>query len=322
MAQTLTRSGERLQAPPPSSVRRWRHRVGVLLHRFPGARLALLLGPVLIWMVVIYLGSLALLFVTSFWRQDNVTGAIVQNWGLTNYQFLVQTPVYRTIAIRTVGIALAVTVTDIVLAIPIAYYAARIASPRMRTFLLLSMVLPLWSSYLVRVYAWRTILSGDGVLNWSLHQLHLGSVNLGFSRWSLWIVFSYLWLPYVTLPVYAALERIPNSLIEASTDLGAQWITTFRRVILPIALPGIIAGSIFAFSLTIGDYIAPDIVGDTEFIGNVIYQNVGIQNDITFAAAYAIVPALLMAVYLLIARQLKAFEVLCAASARSRRNRF
>ena len=310
MAQTLTRMGERLQAPPPSAVRRLRHRVGALLQRFPGARLALLLGPVLIWMVIIYLGSLALLFVTSFWRQDNVTGAIVQDWGLTNYQFLVQTPVYRTIAIRTVGIALAVTVTDIVLAIPIAYYAARIASPRVRTFLLLSMVLPLWSSYLVRVYAWRTILSGDGVLNWTLHQIHLGSVNLGFSRWSLWIVFSYLWLPYVTLPVYAALERIPNSFIEASTDLGARWFTTCRRVILPIAIPGLVAGSIFAFSLTLGDYVAPSLVGDTEFIGNVIYQSVGIANDIPFAAAYAVVPALVMGVYLLIARQLKAFEAL------------
>lgn len=310
MAQRLMRPGERLTAPPPSAVRRLRHRIGVFLHQVPAARLALLLGPVLLWMIVIYLGSLALLFLTSFWRQDPVTGAIVQDWGLTNYQFLVGESVYRIIAIRTVGIAVAVTVTDIALAIPIAYYAARIASPRVRTLLLLSMVLPLWSSYLVRVYAWRTILSGDGVLNWSLHQLHLGSVNLGFSRWSLWIVFSYLWLPYVTLPVYAALERIPNSLIEASTDLGARWITTFRRVIMPIALPGIIAGSIFAFSLTIGDYIAPDLVGDTEFIGNVIYQNVGIQNDIPFAAAYAIVPALVMAVYLLIARQLKAFEAL------------
>jgi len=310
MAQRLNRVGERLHAPPPSAVRRLRHRVGLVLHRYPGARLALLLGPVLIWMLVIFLGSLGLLLITSFWRQDSVTGPMVQNWSLTNCQFLVQVDVYRTIAIRTVGIALAVTVTDIVLAIPIAYYAARIASPRVRTFLLLSMVLPLWSSYLVRVYAWRTILSGDGVLNWSLHQIHLGSVNLGFSRWSLWIVFSYLWLPYVTLPVYAALERIPNSLIEASTDLGARWITTFRRVILPIALPGMVAGSIFAFSLTLGDYIAPSMVGDTEFIGNVIYQAVGIANNIPFAAAYAIVPALVMAVYLLIARQLKAFEAL------------
>jgi putative spermidine/putrescine transport system permease protein len=207
MAQTLMRTGKRLAAPPPGAVRRLRHAIGTFLYRVPSARLALLLGPVLLWMVVIYLGSLGLLFVTSFWRQDSVTGAIVQNWGLTNYQFLVQEDVYRTIAVRTVGIALAVTVTDIALAIPIAYYAARIATPRVRTLLLLSMVLPLWSSYLVRVYAWRTILSGDGVLNWSLHQLHLGSVNLGFSRWSLWIVFSYLWLPYVALPVFAALER-------------------------------------------------------------------------------------------------------------------
>lgn len=310
MAQSTIRMGERLEAPPPSGARLWRHRVGGFLVRFPWARLVLLLGPVLLWMVVVYLGSLALLFVTSFWRQDSVTGAIVQQWGLTNYQFLVSEPVYRTIALRTVFIAIAVTATDVALAIPIAYYAARIASPRVRTFLLLSMVLPLWSSYLVRVYAWRTILSGDGVLNWSLHQLHLGSVSLGFSRWSLWIVFSYLWLPYVTLPVYAALERIPNTLIEASTDLGARWFTTFRRVILPIALPGIVAGTIFAFSLTIGDYIAPDLVGDTEFIGNVIYQSVGIANDIPFAAAYAVVPALVMAIYLLIARQLKAFEAL------------
>src|SRR5919204_5328166 len=310
MAQTLIATGERLQAPPPTGARLWRHRIGGVLYRVPASRLALLLGPVLLWMVLIYLGSLALLFLTSFWRQDSVTGAIVQNWGLTNYQFLFQVDVYRTIALRTVGIAIAVTVTDVVLAVPIAYYAARIASPRMRTFLLLSMVLPLWSSYLVRVYAWRTILSGDGVLNWSLHQIHLGSVNLGFSRWSLWIVFSYLWLPYVTLPVYAALERIPNSLIEASTDLGARWSTTFRRVIIPIALPGIIAGSIFAFSLTLGDYIAPDLVGNTEFIGNVIYQSVGIANNIPFAAAYAVVPALVMALYLLIARQLKAFEAL------------
>src|SRR2546428_2006647 len=223
-------------------------------------------------MLVIFLGSLDLLLITTFWRQDSVTGAIVQNWSLTNYQSLVQVDVYRTIAIRTVGIALAVTVTDIVLAIPIAYYAARIASPRVRTFLLLSMVLPLWSSYLVRVYAWRTILSGDGVLNWSLHQVHLGSVNLGFSRWSLWIVFSYLWLPFVALPVYAALERIPNSLIEASTDLGARWITTFRRVTLPIALPGMLAGSLFPFPLTLGAYMPPRLVAGTGVIGNCAFQ--------------------------------------------------
>jgi putative spermidine/putrescine transport system permease protein len=310
MAPALTTVGERLSTPPPSAIRRLRHWVGTVLYRFPGVRLALVLGPVVLWMLVVYLGALALLFVTSFWRQDSITGAIVQDWGLKNYQFLLDVGVYRTIAFRTLSIALAVTLTDILLALPIAYFAARIAGPRVRALLLISMVLPLWSSYLVRVYAWRTILSGDGVLNWTLHQLQLASVNLGFSRWSLWIVFSYLWLPYVTLPVYAALERIPNSLIEASTDLGARWFTTFRRVILPIAMPGIVAGSIFAFSLTIGDYIAPSLVGNTEFIGNVIYQSVGIANNIPFAAAYAVVPALIMAAYLLIARQLKAFEAL------------
>src|SRR5438445_703846 len=236
MAQRLMRPGERRTAPPPSAGRRLRHRIGVFLHQVPAARLALLLGPVLLWMIVIYLGSLALLFLTSFWRQDPVTGAIVQDWGLTNYQCLVGESVYRIIAIRTVGIAVAVTVSDIALAIPIAYYAARIASPRVRTLLLLSMVLPLWSSYLVRVYAWRTILSGDGVLNWSLHQLHLGSVNLGFSRWSLWIVFSYLWLPYVTLPVYAALDRIPYSFIMSLPLVVAMLLTTFVLAFLYVPL--------------------------------------------------------------------------------------
>ena len=282
----------------------------MLLHRVPGLRLLLLLSPPLLWMLVVYLGALAFLFLTAFWRQDPLTAAIVQDWGLQNFKALLAEDVYRQIAFRTLGIALAVTLTDVVLAFPIAYYAARIASPRVRTFLLLSMVIPLWSSYLVRVYAWRTILSGDGLLNWGLRQLHLGSTNLGFSKWSLWIVFCYLWLPYVMLPVYAAMERIPNSLIEASTDLGARWGTTLRRVILPIVWPGIVAGSIFAFSLTLGDYIAPDLVGDTEFIGNVIYQSVGIANNVPFAAAYAIVPALIMAAYLLIARQMKAFEAL------------
>lgn len=282
----------------------------MLLYRLPGLRLLLILSPPLLWMLVIYLGALAFLFLTAFWRQDPLTAAIVQDWGLQNFRALLAEGVYRQIAIRTVGIALAVTLTDVVLAFPIAYYAARIASPRVRTFLLLSMVLPLWSSYLVRVYAWRTILSGDGLLNWSLHQLHLGTTNLGFSKWSLWIVFCYLWLPYVLLPMYAAVERIPDSLIEASTDLGARWGTTLSRVILPIVWPGIVAGSIFAFSLTLGDYIAPDLVGDTEFIGNVIYQSVGVANNVPFAAAYAIVPALIMAAYLLIARQMKAFEAL------------
>lgn len=310
MAQSVLAPGAGLSIPPLSPVRRVTHRVGLFLYRFPGARLALLLGPVLIWMLVIYLGSLALLFVTSFWHQDSISGAIVQDWTLQNFKFLIQEDVYRTIAIRTLGIALVVTLTDVILAIPLAYFAARIATPRVRTFLLLSMVLPLWSSYLVRVYAWRTILSGDGVLNWTLHQAHLGSVNLGFSRWSLWIVFCYLWLPYVVLPVYASLERIPTSLIEASTDLGARWWVTFRRVILPIAWPGVVAGSIFAFSLTLGDYIAPELVGDTEFIGNVIYQAVGIANNVPFAAAYAIVPALIMGIYLLLARRMKAFEAL------------
>jgi putative spermidine/putrescine transport system permease protein len=310
MTRAIAIGGEELRPPPLSPVRGARRRAGLIVYRTPGLRLLLTLGPPMLWMIVVYLGALGLLFVTSFWRQDPLTSAIVQDWNLDNFRFLLTESVYRTIAVRTVGIALAVTITDIILAFPIAYYAARIASRRVRTVLLLSMVLPLWSSYLVRVYAWRVILSGDGILNWSLQKLHLGSVNLGFSKWSLWIVFCYLWLPYVMLPMYAAIERIPNSLIEASTDLGARWLITLRRVILPVALPGIVAGSIFAFSLTLGDYIAPDLVGNTEFIGNVIYQSVGVANNIPFAAAYAIVPALIMAVYLLIARRMRAFDAL------------
>jgi putative spermidine/putrescine transport system permease protein len=262
------------------------------------------------WMVVVYLGALVVLFMAAFWRQNPLTAEIEQVWGFTNFKTLVETDVYREIALRTAGIAAAVTLTDIALALPIAYFAARMVKPRTRTLLLLLVVLPLWSSYLVRVYAWRVIFSGDGFLNWISEGLGLGAIDVGYSNWAVWIVFSYLWLPYVVLPIYAALERIPNSYFEASTDLGARWTTTFRRVVLPIALPGIVAGSIFSFSLTLGDYIAPQLVGNTFFIGNIVYQDVGIANNVPLAAAYALVPVAIMALYLLGARRLGAFEAL------------
>ena len=293
-----------------SGLLRTRRRLSMALHRRPWLKLLLLLGPPLVWMVVIYLGALGLLLASAFWRQDPVTSLVVRDWGLQNFQTLFGTEVFRTIALRTAGMALAVTVTDVVLALPIAYYAARVASPSLRTALLLSLTLPLWSSYLVRVYAWRVILTEGGLLDWVSHGLGLGSFQLGFSNWSLWIVFSYLWLPFVVLPIFTALERVPNSLLEASSDLGAKWWVTVRRVVLPLAVPGIVAGSVFAFSLTLGDYIAPSLVGNTQFIGNVVYDNVGVANNVPFAAAMATVPAAIMALYLFGARRLGALDAL------------
>jgi putative spermidine/putrescine transport system permease protein len=287
-----------------------RTRIAAALYPRKRLKLAALLGPPMGWMVVIYLGSLVVLFIASFWRLDPFTSLIEKTWGIQNFKTVLGTEVYRTVALRTLGIALAVTVIDIILAFPLAYYAARLATPRMRTALLLLVVLPLWSSYLVRVYAWRVIVSGTGLLNWSLDKLHLGSLDIAFTNWAVLITFVYLWLPFVVLPIYAAIERIPNSFIEASADLGASWFTTLRRVILPIALPGIVAGSIFSFSLTLGDYIVPQLVGNTQFIGTIVYQSQGVANNIPFAAAYSLVPVVIVGLYLMMARKLKAFEAL------------
>jgi putative spermidine/putrescine transport system permease protein len=285
-------------------------RLSAFIHRRRWLKLSFLLGPPMGWMLVVYLGALILLFMSAFWRQNPLTAEIEQVWGFTNFQDLVRSDVYRQIALRTAGIAMAVTFADVILAFPLAYYAARMASPRARTLLLLAVVLPLWSSYLARVYAWRVILSGNGLLNSALGAIGVGSLDVGYSNWAIWIVFTYLWLPFVALPIYAALERIPASYLEASGDLGAKWWTTFRRVVWPISFPGIVAGSIFSFSLTLGDYIAPELVGNTFFIGNIVYQSVGIANNVPFAAAYALVPVGIMALYLILARRLGAFEAL------------
>jgi len=211
---------------------------------------------------------------------------------------------------ETVGIAAAVAVSDVLLSFPLAYYAARLATPRVRNALLIAVVLPLWANYLVRVFAWKIILTPSGFLNWLAELMQIGSLQLGRSNWSVWIAFVYLWLPFTLLPIYGALERIPNSFMEASADLGARGPTTFRNVVLPLVLPGIVAGSIFSFSLTLGDYITPELVGNTQFIGNVIFANVGVAGNIPLAAAYAMVPVLIMAIYLLVAKRLGAFEAL------------
>jgi putative spermidine/putrescine transport system permease protein len=287
-------------------------RLQIALFKRPWLRGSLLLSGPLGWMLLIYIAALVALFISAFWTVDPFTGEVVHNWGLQNFKTIVESDTYRNIAFRTIGIAVAVTVTDAVIAFPFAYFAARLASRRMQTILFVLVLLPLWSSYLARVYAWRLILSKDGALNWTTDKLHLGSLDLGYSNTAMWIVFSYIWLPFMITPIWAAIERVPDSLLEASSDLGASRWTTFRRVLLPLAWPGIVAGSIFTFSLTLGDYITPTLVGgaSSDFIGNVVYNNVGVANNVPFAAAFATVPVVVMGIYLVLARRAGATDAL------------
>jgi putative spermidine/putrescine transport system permease protein len=289
-----------------------RIRVSASLFRRPWLRAVLLLSAPGAWFVLIYIAALALLFISALWRVDSFTGNLVHSWTLDNFKTLFTVPAYRTIALRTIGIAAAVTVTDAILALPFAFYAARIASKRLQSVLFVAVLIPLWSSYLVRVYAWRLILAKDGIINWVLGNIGFGSVNIGYSNWAMWIVFSYIWLPFMILPVWSAIERVPDSYIEASADLGARGWRTFRTILMPLILPGLAAGSIFTFSLTLGDFITPTLVGGagSDFIGNVVYQSVGIANNVPFAAAFATVPLVIMGLYLLLARRLGAFEAL------------
>jgi putative spermidine/putrescine transport system permease protein len=276
------------------------------LHGRRRTQIGLLLSGPVGWLVVAYLGSLAVLFVAAFWKLDEFSGQVVHSYSLDNFQTLLDNGVYRDIVLRTVGIAALVTVTDALLAFPIAFYMAKVATPRVRNALVVAVLLPLWASYLVKVYAWRVILSEDGILNWALEPFGIKGPGFGFV--ATWLVFSYLWLPYMILPIYAGLERIPQSVIDASFDLGAAPWRTFRRVVLPLAFPAVVAGSIFTFSLTLGDYITPRLVSSTQFIGNVVYDNVGIANNLPLAAAFATVPVVVMVAYLLVARRLGAFE--------------
>jgi putative spermidine/putrescine transport system permease protein len=291
-----------VSAPAPG------RRLAASLWRRPRLQLSLLLAGPVGWLVIAYLGSLAVLFVAAFWHLDDFSGTLVHDYSLTNFQELVSTPVYRTIVIRTVLIAAAVTLTDALLAFPIAFSMAKLARPRTRALLVVAVLMPLWSSYLVKVYAWRVILQEDGILNWALGPLGLSGP--GFGNVATWLVFSYLWLPYMILPIYAGLERIPASLLDASGDLGGRPGMTLRRVIVPLALPAVVAGSIFTFSLTLGDYIAPRLLSKTQFIGNVVYDNVGVANNLPLAAAFATVPVLIMVAYLVAARRMGAFESL------------
>jgi putative spermidine/putrescine transport system permease protein len=280
--------------------------------RRPWLRGTFMLTPPLAFFLLIYVAALAVLFVSAFWSVDPFTTQVVHTWSTANFREIVTSPDWRRVIYRTVAIAAAVTVTDAVLAFPFAYYAARLASRRVRAVLFVLVLLPLWSSYLVRVYAWKVILAQDGILNWSLAKIGLPAANIGYSNTAMWLVFSYIWLPFMILPIYAALERIPDSYLEASRDLGARGPRTFWTVVLPLALPGLVAGSIFTFSLTLGDYITPVLIGgaSSQFIGNVVYDSVNGSGNLPFGAAFAVVPVLVMGTYLLIARRLGAFEAL------------
>jgi putative spermidine/putrescine transport system permease protein len=280
-------------------------RLADLFHGRPRLQVGSLLAGPIGWLVVGYLGSLAVLLIASFWSVNALSGETIKGFSFDNYKELVDVPVYRDVAGRTIGIAAAATVTDALLAIPIAFYMAKLASPRVKALLVVAVLMPLWSFYLVKVYAWRTMLSTDGAVNWALDPLGISGPGYGTS--AVWLVESYLWLPYMVIPIYAGLERIPNSLLNASDDLGAKPGTTIRRIILPLAFPAIVAGSIFTFSLTLGDYITPSLVSpDTQFIGNVVKAN--ITNNLPLASAFAVVPIIVMIMYLLIARRLGAFE--------------
>jgi putative spermidine/putrescine transport system permease protein len=283
-----------------------RRRLAAWLHRHPWVRLALVLALPLAWLGVAYLGSLVVLFLNAFWTTDPFTSLVVHEFTLDNFVELLTTSVYRSVTIRTVVMAALVTATCIALAYPIAFYMAKVASPRARSILAVAVLMPLWASYLIKAYSWRLILSEGGVLDWALKPFGLSGP--GFGDVAVWLTFTYLWLPFMILPIFAGLERIPTSLLEASADLGGRGWMTFRRVILPLSIPAVVAGSIFTFSLTLGDYIVPGLVSTTQFIGNVIVINVA--QDLPLAAAYSLVPLAIMLIYLFVARRLGAFEAL------------
>jgi putative spermidine/putrescine transport system permease protein len=285
-------------------------RLSAFFFRHRGLKLVLLLAVPLAWLVGVYLASLGSLLVQSFWRADELSPNPIHVWNLDNYrEFLTGDSVYRSIVVRTLGFAAITTLVDIVLAFPLAYYLTRVATPRTRRLVLVLITVPLFSSLIVRLYSVRLILDDGGILHSLLETFGL-NVQIGFSELAMAIAFAYVWLPFMILPVYAALERVPGSLIEASRDLGAKGSTTFRTVVLPLAFPGVVAGSIFTFSLTLGDFITPAIVGgdNHQLIGSVVYSNFGIANNAPFAAAFATVPLVIMAIYLLAARRLGAFD--------------
>ncbi len=299
------------------------NRLSTYLYRRPRLMLALLLLPPLLWFVVVYLGSLASMLLNSFFYLDGFTGKVVRQFTLQTYAKLLES---ANLAIfgRTTLMAAVVTIAAIVVAFPLAYYMARHAGGRMKTFLYLAVTLPLWSSYVVRVYSWKLILAQEGIISWFAHLIHLdgvldwylglpvvGGPSLSVSSTGIFLVFLYIWCPYMILPIETALERVPKSLVEASSDLGANAAQTFRNVVLPLALPGVVAGSIFTFSLTLGDFIVPTLFGNSSyFIGKAVLTYEGTSGNIPLAATFTMGPIVIMIIYLLIARRLGAFDAL------------
>jgi putative spermidine/putrescine transport system permease protein len=298
-------------------------RVSTLLWRRPRVLMALLIAPPLLWLGVVYLGSLAALLLQSFYAIDEFSGLVKEEFTLKTYGELLR-PSNFDIILRTLAMSAAVTLASVVVALPIAYFAARYARGKWKAMFYLGVMLPLWSSYLVKVYAWKLILAKEGIITWAAEGLGLGFLldgilslptiggsSLSTSFIGTWIVFVYVWLPYMILPMQASLERVPASMLEASADLGAGPGLTFRMIVLPLALPGIIAGSIFTFSLTMGDYIIPQIIGTSaNFIGMAVYQQQGTAGNVPLAAAFSVVPIVIMLVYLTLAKRAGAFDAL------------
>ena len=306
--------------PEPTRLRR----LSTFLYRRAGLLTLLLLAPPLLWLGVVYLGSLFALLIQSFFSFDDFTGQVVYELTLRSYAELLTSRANLDIILRTVSMAAAVTVGAALIGFPIAYLMARHATGRPKAFLYLAVMLPLWSSYLVRVYAWKLILAKEGIVSWAFAKARLswlldgvlalpvvGGPSLSVSYLGMFLVFTYIWLPFMILPIQAALERVPKTLTEASADLGAKPRTTFRTVILPLAFPGVVAGSIFTFSLTLGDYIIPNIIGSSRFfIGQAVYLQQGTAGNVPLAAAFSVVPIVIMAGYLTIAKRLGAFDAL------------
>jgi len=287
-------------------------KAGAALWRRPWLRGALTLSPPLLWFLVVYLASLVAMLITAFFTVDPLTGSIQHTWTWTNFSQVLTQSDYHTIIVRTLVMAALVTVTDVIIAVPFAYFMAKVASRGVRQLLIVLVLLPLWASYLARVYAWVNILSDKGLLPTVESHLGLPHTYLAYSNTAMWIVYCYLWLPFMIVPVYGAFERVPDSLLEASSDLGAGTFATFRRVILPLILPGIAAGTIFTFSLTLGDYITPLLIGGSSsyFIGNAIYDTAINGGNLPLAAALAFVSIIIMIIYLVAAKFAGAFDAL------------
>lgn len=298
-------------------------RLSTLIFSRRGLLPALLIVPPLLWFGVIYLGSLLSLLANAFFRIDEYSGTVVREIGFANF-VAIFSPANLDVALRSVTMAVVVTVACIGIGFPIAYYMARYARGSGKALLYVAVMLPLWSSYLVRLYAWKLLLAKEGAISWLLSALGLqwlldgvlavpliGGSSLSFSPLGTFIVFVYMWLPFVILPIQAAIERIPGSCLEASADLGAHPAQTFRKVIVPLAMPGIAAGSIFSFSLTLGDYIIPQVIGNsTLYIGQVVYRQQGVAGNLPFAAAFSLVPIVVIGVYLWLAKRKGAFDAL------------